>query len=214
MHSPFMKKIVGFFTLALTVALISCSAAGQVRSKHNYPAQKKFIPAELGQVYLGMPLKAFAAKIELKMAEADDRFEPLELKIPFGKGNITEITFRIHGLTAEEKAALLRTETVRDDGFDREVKRLKMDALPAKGIVYAMYIGFKKDFDLKSYVAKIYGPGEVRKKDNPYHFSDTEWTKKTPDGLTWLIRAFYEDSDNKSLQLLGRIKGTEWDPGS
>jgi hypothetical protein len=204
--------------LLAAILILAGLAAGQQLPKYNYAAQRKFIPVELGQIYLGMPLKALATKIDLKAAEADDRFEPLELKVLLNKGSIAEVFFRVHGLSAEEKEAILRTETIRkktDDGFeyDSEVKRLKLDALPAKGFVYAMYIGYKKEFDLKTHLTRIFGPGTVRKKDDPYHFYDTEWTKKTPDGLTWLIRAYHED-ENKSLQLLGRIPGTEWDPTS
>jgi hypothetical protein len=208
-----MKILRSLTSLLIALFLISTVGA-QKLAKYSYAAQKKFIPVELGQIYLGMPLKALAVQVDLKAAEADDRFEPLELKVLLNKGNITDISLRIHGLSAEEKEAIVRTETIKkksDDGFeyDTEVKRLKLDALPAKGFVYAIYIGYKKDFGLKAHLARIFGPGEVRKKDDPYHFYDTEWTKKTPDGLVWLIRAYHE-GDGRSLQLLGRIPGTEW----
>lgn len=208
-----MKKLA-FASLIITSLSAVCFA--QAKPKFNYAAQKQLIPAELGQVYLGMPLKDFAAKIDISKAEADDRYDWLQLDIPFAKGNVTSLTVRIHGLSEEEKAAILHEVKIKkksDDGevYDADVKQLKPGAVLSKGVVYSMYVGFKKDFDLKKFVTATYGPGEVRKPDDEYHFYDTQWTKKTTDGLTWLIRAFYE-GDSRSLQLLGRIDGTEWDP--
>jgi hypothetical protein len=85
-----------------------------------------------------------------------------------------------------------------------------MDKIPAKGFVYAIYIEFKKDFDLKNYAVKTFGTGgDVRKPDDEYHLFDIQWTKKTSDGLTWLVRSFHEGGD-RTLQLLGRIDGTDW----
>ena len=73
-----------------------------------------------------------------------------------------------------------------------------------------MYVDFKPNFDLKNYTVKTYGTGgEVRKADDQYQLFDIQWTKKTSDGLAWLIRSFHE-GDRRSLQLLGRIDGTEW----
>lgn len=194
------------------------SAAHAQKPKFNYLAQKKFIPADLGQVYLGMPFKQFAAKISLKDVEADTRFEPLELIIPFKKGNITGLTVRIHGLSAEEKAAIVKPGKIKDkndlgEEYERDGELLDATKVPDKGFVYAMYISFKDDFDLKSYVKKTYGkPGDIYKKGDNGYFYDYQWTRKTTDGLTWLIRCYFEES--KSLQLLGRIDGTEWDPMS
>jgi hypothetical protein len=209
-----MKNLV---FASLVVAFFAAASFTQTKPKFNYAAQKRLIPAELGQVYLGMPLKDFAAKIDISKAEADDRFDWLQLEIPFAKRKTTSLTVRVHGLSPDEKASILHDVKVKKLGlngedYEAEVKQLKPGAaLPAKGIVYSMYIDFKKDFDLKKHVNAIYGPGEVRKKDDDYHHFDTQWTKKTPDGLTWLIRAFYE-GESRSLQLLGRIDGTEWDP--
>lgn len=199
-------------------ALAFSIAVAQPKAKFNYVAQKKLIPVELGQVYLGMPFKSFAAKIPLKDVEADTQFDPLELTIPYNKGNIIGITVRIHGLSEEEKAAIVRPGKVkaRDDNgevYERDGELLDAAKIPAKGIVYAMYISFKQDFDLKTYVTKTYGkPGAIYKKGDNGHFYDYQWTMKTTDGLTWLIRCYFEGS--KSLQLLGRIEGTEWDPMS
>jgi hypothetical protein len=207
-----MKKII--FLLSLLALVVATQA--QTKPKFSYAAQKKLIPVELGQVYLGMPLKDFATRVDLTKAEADDRYDWLQLDIPFAKGNVTSLTVRVHGLSMDEKASILHEVKAKKMGengeeYEADVKRLKPGAVLSKGVVYSMYVGFKKDFDLKKHVNAVYGPGEVRKADDEYHFFDTQWTKKTTDGLTWLIRAFYE-GDTRSLQLLGRIAGTEWDP--
>jgi hypothetical protein len=211
-----MKNITRSFSAIAVLAFAFSIASAQPAPKFSYPAQKKFIPVELGQVYLGMPFKQFAGKISLKDVEADTRFEPLELRIPYKKGNVTGVAVRIHGLSAEEKAAIVKPGRVKDkndlgEEYERDGELLDVTKIPAKGFVYAMYISFKDDFDLKSYVTKIYGkPGDVYKKGDNGYFYDYQWTKKTPDGLTWLIRCYF--NEGKSLQLLGRIKDTEWDP--
>jgi hypothetical protein len=212
-----MKNTFKVFSAIVVLVFAVSIAAAQPKAKFNYLAQKKLIPIELGQVYLGMPFKAFAAKIPLKDVEADTRFEPLELIIPYKKGNITGLTVRIHGLSEEEKAAMVRPGKIKDKDdsgeFERDGELLDASKIPAKGFVYAMYISFKDEFDLKSYVTKTFGkPGDVYKKGDNGHFYDYQWTKKTTDGLTWLVRCYFEES--KSLQLLGRIDGTEWDPMS
>lgn len=209
-------KISRFVSLTILLFFLFSVANAQPKPKFNYLAQKKMIPVDLGQVYLGMPFKQFAAKIPLNDAEADTRFDWLELTVPYKKGNITGLMVRIHGLSAEEKAAIVKPGKVKsrsDDGeeYERDVELLDAAKIPAKGVVYSMYITFKPTFDLKAYGIKTYGGGEVRKKDDPHHFYDTQWTKKTADGLTWLIRSFYE-GEVRYLQLLGRIKDTEWDP--
>ncbi|MEQ1761650.1 MAG: hypothetical protein ABL984_00760 [Pyrinomonadaceae bacterium] len=209
-----MKKIA---FMSLLLALIAAAAFAQAKPKFSYAAQKKLIPVDLGQVYLGMPLKDFAARIDITKAEADDRFDWLELEIPLAKGNVTGLSVRVHGLSMEEKAAILHEVKVKKKGdtgeeYETDGKQIKPGAVLSKGFVYAIYVDFKKDFDLKKHVNATYSRGEVRKPDDQYHFFDTQWTKKTPDGLTWLIRAFHEDG-RRSLQLLGRIDGTEWDPG-
>ncbi len=197
--------------------LLSFTFAGaQAQTKFEFKAQSKFIPKELGKIYLGMPFNEFAKQIDLKTADVGDtRFDWFLLTIPFEKGNVTGLTVKVHGLTQDDKKEILRRQTVRekgDDGFEyeREVDRLIIEKIPAKGFVYAIYVDFKEDFDLKNYVIKTYGTGgDVRQPGDEYHFYDIQWTKKTADGLTWLIRSFHENKD-RTLQLLGRIDGTEW----
>lgn len=211
-------KISNAFLITFLTVLLFSAANAQPAPKFSYLAQKRFIPAELGQVYLGMPFKQFAAKINLKDAEADTRFEPLELIVPYKKGNITRISVRIHGLSAEEKAAIVKPGKVKDkndlgEEYERDAELLDASKIPAKGLVYAVYITFKDDYDLKTWATKTFGkPGDIYKKGDNGYFYDYQWTKKTTDGLTWLIRAYF--NEGKSLQLLGRIKGTEWDPMS
>jgi hypothetical protein len=209
-----MKTYKLIFSIALLTFLLSSSAHAQ-KPKFSYLAQKKFVPVELGQVYLGMPFKAFAAKIPLKDVEADTRFEPLELRVPYKKGNITGLTVRIHGLSEEEKAAIVKPGKIKDKDesgeFERDGELLDVTKIPAKGIVYAMYINFKDTFDIKTWATKTYGkPSDVYKKGDNGYFYDYQWTVKTTDGLTWLVRCYF--NEGKSLQLLGRIDGTEWDP--
>lgn len=188
----------------------------QTETEFSYEAQKQFIPADLGKIYLGMPFDKFAKQLDLKKAEVSDtRFEWLELSIPLDKGSVENLVVRIHGLTLDEKKNLLKSEMVEKtddfgDKYEDEIDRLIVDKIPAKGFVYSMYIKFKNEFDLKDYVLKTFGKdGEVRQADVEYHFFDIQWTKKTSDGLDWLIRSFHE-SDTRILQLLGRIDGTEW----
>ncbi|MGE3466934.1 MAG: hypothetical protein AB7J13_08375 [Pyrinomonadaceae bacterium] len=209
MSRTYMKPVL----MLAFVLLAVCSISGQ--AKFNYAAQKAYIPAELGRVYLGMPFDEFAKAVDLSKSDVGDtRFEWLELTLPVAKGNVESLNVRIQGLSEEDKAAMLKRETVTkkgDDGqpYETEIDRLVMSKIPAKGFVYAMYIVFKSDFDLKSYAIKKYGKGETRRSDDEYHFYDTQWTKKTPDGLVWLIRCFHEGK-GRTLQLLGRIEGTEW----
>lgn len=188
------------------------------KPKFNYLAQKKFIPVDLGQVYLGMPLKAFSAKVPMTNVEVDRRFDWLELIIPYKKGNVTGLVVRVHGLSAEEKEALVRPGKVKDkndlgEEYERETELLDVTKIPAKGFVYAMYISFKDTFNLKTWSTKTFGkPGDIYKKGDNGYFYDYQWTAKTTDGLTWLVRCYF--NEGKSLQLLGRIDGTEWDPMS
>lgn len=210
-----MKKLA---FVSLVIAFLAAASFAQAKPKFSYAAQKKLIPADLGQVYLGMPLKDFAARIDVTKAEADDRYDWLELQVPFAKGNVTSLTVRVHGLSMEEKAAILHEVKIKkkyDDGeeYEADVKQIKPGALFTKGFVYSMYVGFKKDLDLKKYLDTLYGKGTEREASDQYHFYDTEWVKKTPDGLVTLIRAFHKEGA-RSLQLLGRIAGTEWDPTS
>jgi hypothetical protein len=213
MNSRAAMKI---FAIIFLIAAASVAGA-QTTARYNYAAQKKFIPSELGKIYLGMPFDEFARQIDLKEAEiGDTRFEWFLVTVPFNKGNVESLSVKIHGLTAEDKARILRRETVGkkdEDGseYEQEVDRLLTDRIPRKGFVYAMYIDFKEDFDLKTYAFKTFGrpkPGDVHK-EGEYHFFDMQWTKRTSDGLLWLIRSFHGD-DARTLQLLGRIDGTEW----
>lgn len=209
-----MKRFAIVFILLFSAAL---SAAAQTEQNFSFAAQKSFIPKDLGKVYLGMPFNQFAKQFDLKDAEVGDtRFDWLELTVPVKGESVESLTVRIHGLSQDEKKAVLKTETVMKkdrDGFEYENDSVKLliDKIPPKGFIYAMYVVFKKDFDQKSFVVKTYGKdGEVRKAGDEYHFFDIQWTKKTSDGLNWLIRSFHEE-DRRSLQLLGRIDGTEWE---
>lgn len=207
-----MKKKILIVLIVFTVAAVGA----QTKAKYNYAAQSKFIPKELGKIYLGMPFDEFAKQIDLKNAEiGDTRFTWLQLTIPFERGNLKKLSVKIHGLTEEDKEKILRREIIKekDEGgyeFEREIERLIVEKIPAKGFVYAMYIDFKPDFDLRNHVIKTYGKdGDVRKSDDEYHFYDIQWTKKTSDGLLWLIRSFHEGNE-RQLLLFGRINGTEW----
>lgn len=202
--------IVGF----VVVAAISVSA--QKTPKYSHAAQARFIPKELGRVYLGIPLRDLAKIYDLSKAEIeDDRFEALSIWIPLDKGNVTGFRIDVQGFDMELRETALRPDTVKRKGsepgdiYESEIKRPIVDKIPAKAFVYAFYVTFKKEFDLRSFVVKTYGKGNVRKPDDEYHFYDIEWTKKTSDSLLWLIRSFHE-GDDRQLQLLGRIKGTEW----
>lgn len=209
-----MKRITVYLLAFLLASALT--AAAQAPGKFSYAAQKKFIPAELGQVYLGMSLKAFATKINLEKAEADGRFEPISLDIPLKKGNIESVRVMVHGISEEEKKTLLKTERRMVQGefgeYERDWTSIDPAKITGKGFVYAFYIVYKDDYDLAAYTQKAFGqPADVHT-EGDYYFYDKQWTKKTTDGLVWLIRSF--EKETKSLQLLGRIKGTEWDPES
>lgn len=200
----------------LFLLIFSAAAEAQKKVKFNYAAQKTFIPAELGRVYLGMPLRDFAANFDFKKSEVEDRYGRLEVKIPLEKGNVTGLYFKAHGLTEEELANLIRIEkvVVKDEisQYELEVKRLDASKIPAKGFVYELVVTYKNDFDLKSYVLKTYGkPKDVHREGEQGYFYDSQWFKKTADNLTWMIRAFHESAEDKKLVLIGVIAGTEWD---
>ncbi len=200
--------------LVLFVLTFALSVSAQSRQSYSYEAQKAFIPSELGEVYLGMPFREFVKKIDVSNAEADTRFDFISLEIPFEKGGIRSLSVRIDGVNPDEKKAMRKEVeiTVKDEvgEFSRTEERIDPAKVGEHGFVYALYVNFDPEFDLKSYVLKTFGDdGEVRKPDDPYHFYDIQWTTKTSDGLTWLIRSFHED-DERQLQLLGRIPGTEW----
>ncbi len=201
--------------LFLLLFLLASVAGAQVKNKYNYLSQKRFIPAELGKVYLGMPLKDFAKQINLKEAEmAENRFEWLEVSLPFAKGNVERINFKIHALEAADYAKMLYKETVTKKGdfgdYKLEVQKIDTAKIPAKGIVYEIGLHYKKGFDLKKQVIKMFGATkDVYKKGDQYHIYDMQWTKRTADGLVWLVR-YYEETN--ALMLAGRIAKTEWDP--
>lgn len=201
--------------ITLLIAVFAICSVVASAQKFSYSAQKKFIPTELGQVFLGMPFKQFTSKIQLDGAEADGRFDYLELTIPYKKGNISSLTIRVHGLNADEKAAIVKRGKVTDknelgEEYERETDLLVASKIPAKGFVYAIYVGFNDKFDLKKWTAAAYGkPTDIHKPGDNGYFYDHQWSLKTTDRLTWLIRAYFKDGN--SLQLLGRIKGTEWD---
>src|SRR5690242_14537704 len=102
--------------LIMAVSVTPTAAIAQSTAKYNYAAQQKFIPGELGSVYLGIDLKAFSQKIKIDAAEVEDRFEELSLDIPYEKGNIKKIIVKFAGLTPEQKEALVKTETITEKG--------------------------------------------------------------------------------------------------
>lgn len=200
----------------LTIAMLTLLAAVHAaQTNYSYSAQKGFIHKELGKVYLGMPFRELADEMVLnKAVVGDTRFDWLELTIPVNGKDIESVRMRIHGLSREEKAGMIMSETASggEEGYDEDIDRIVVGKIPADhGFVYSMYVNFKPEFDLKSYAVKIFGKeGEVRKDDDPYHFFDIQWTKTSSDGLDWLIRSFHL-GDKRELQLLGRIPDTEWD---
>ena len=83
----------------LVALLISFNVAfGQTENKYSYQAQSAFIPREFSKIHLGMWFDQFAGAVDLRNAEVGDtRFDWLELKIPFEKAHVAELTVRIHG---------------------------------------------------------------------------------------------------------------------
>jgi hypothetical protein len=202
-----------FLFLLILVGLVALATARSY-APYSYEAQKAYIPADLGEVYLGMPFKEFVKKIDISEAEADTRFDFVSLNIPFEKGSVSSLSIRVDGIDPAAKAAMTKKVeiTVKDEfgDFTRLEERIDPAKVGDGGFIYAFYVSFKPEFDLKSYAIKTFGAdGEVRKSDDPYHFYDIQWTRKTGDGLIWLIRSFHEGED-RQLQLLGRIPGTEW----
>lgn len=194
------------FTLVLSVV------QAQPAVKYNYAAQKKLLPAELGAVYLGMDLKAFAQKIKPDSAIANGDFEELRLELPFKKGNIEKVIVKFSGLSIEQKEALIRTVIVKEKTEygenETEVKRINVKKLMAAGKLYEITVFYKKDYDLDKYVVTRYGkPNDVYKKGDDYHFFDKQWVKTSADKMLWLIRY---NEETKSLMLAGRIDGSEW----
>jgi hypothetical protein len=213
-----MKKNLLLPAIAAACFVLCVSAvSAQQTQKYSFAAQSKFIPKDLGRVYLGMPLKDFAKQIDLRDASIeDDRFRDLGINVPFEKGNIAKLTIGVGGFDMDLRETALRQETVKrkfEDGsgeYDATIKRLVINEIPSTAFVFSIEVTFKPDFDQKSFVVKAYGKGTVRDPDDEYHFSDIEWTKRTSDGLLWLIRSLHE-GDSRSLRLIGRIKGTDWE---
>lgn len=205
----------------ILVIVLAASISGQTTPAYSYDAQKKFIPVELGRVYLGMPFKEFVKLFDFKNSDVGDmRFGNLAVTVPINKGNVTEVHFKIHDLDEEEITAMVYEETVQVKEvvngetleFPRTYKRLDPSKALDKGFLYQIVVTYKPEFDLRSHVIKTYGnKGEVRKPDDDYHFSDIEWSPKTADGLLWLIRSLHEGK-LRSLNLIGRMPDTEWDP--
>jgi hypothetical protein len=195
-------------------AVLASTVSAQRAPKYSFAAQSKLIPADLGRVFLGMPLRDFAKQIDLTLANIeDDRFEELSLEIPLTKGNIAGLVVKVAGFPVEDRDEFLtEAKAIRkfeDSEFEVDVKRLRLDKIPASAFVYTFSISFKPEFDQKAYVTKLYGKGKVRDPKDEYHFSDIEWVKTTSDGLKWLIRSLHE-GEEKRLLIYGRIKGTEW----
>ncbi len=218
-----MIKTYSTRSLLAAVLLLAfvIGAAGQTTEKYSYDAQKKLIPAELGKIYLGMPFKEFVKLFDFKHSNIGDmRFGHLSVMIPLNKGNVTDVHFKIHDLSEKEIAAMSYEETVKATEvvngetleFDRTLRRLDPAKAIDKGVLYQIVVTYRPDFDLRSHVIKTYGnKGDVRKPDDEYHFYDIQWAPKTADGLGWLIRSFHE-GDGRTLNLIGRIPNTEWDP--
>lgn len=204
------------FLLSLIMSALCVGVAAQAKVRYSYAAQKAILPVELGQVYLGMPFAAFAKKFDLKPAEASARFGPIEVDTPYIKGPVTSIFFKVAGVDTDAAARALTPEAVTRKGeygeFQEEVNRIDPTKVPPGAFVYEISVAFKPGFDLRAYSLKKYGPAkDVYKPTDIGHFYDLQWTKKTSDGLTWLIR-FNEEP--RTLQLIGVIKNTEWDPES
>lgn len=201
------------FAIKIVVAVLSFQVFAFAETpfrEYSYGAQKAFIHKELGRVYLGMTMTAFAEEIALGKAEVTEmRFDYFEFKVPVNKKAVESIRVRVHGLSKTDKAEMIITENNTDDE-DFEVDRIIVGRIPNDAVIYSMYVTFQDRFKFEKYLTKTFGPGEVRKADDENHFFDTQWTKTTSDGLSWLIRAFHLDK-KRELQLLGRIPGSEWD---
>lgn len=211
------RQIFRGIVISCLAGFLAIGLAAHASPQYNYQAQRSMIPPDLGQLYLGMSLRELASKIDLKKAEASARYGPLQVEIPFSKGNVTSLMVRVHGLDDGETSALLRPDKVIKKGDDVladievKIQRLEPSKISAKGIVSSMVITFKPTFDLQSFASKAYGKGEKHPIGERHRFFDEQWITTTSDGLGWMIRAFY-NGKAPSLQLLGRIPGSEWDP--
>lgn len=196
--------------LLLFLATITATA------QYSYKEQKDFIHSNLGKVYLGMPLTEFAQIIDLSASDAGaNRYNHLALEIPLNKGNIKDIVVKAEGVPyslQKEIISKINVERTGDYGtYTATAYRIDTTKIPEDAFVYQISVFFKPEYDLKKYVFKTFGEksGTHHNEADEYKFYDSQWTKKTSDGLIWLIRAFYND-DSRSLQLIGRIPGTEW----
>ena len=211
-------KIKLFFLALLAVSAI-LNADAQSKTKYSYLSQKQNIPVELGKVYLGMPFASFARQVNLKDARVDNRFEWLECTLPFVKGNVVGISFKVSGLAEDDTAKMIHKvtrpgNTENGDEYEEEVQMIDPAKIPPKtgGIVYEISVRYKKGFDLKGQALKMFGAAkekDIYKKGDEFHIFDIQWTKKTSDGLTTLIRYYRETN---SIKLAGIIEKTEWDP--
>lgn len=211
----FVRTLTIFTLLGTILFAGAIGADAQKKASFSYNAQKKFIHPDLGKVYLGMPLHEFATVIDLTNASvADPRFSGLSMTIPVNKGNVTDLTISIHGLEVEGRDKYLREIQVPSiifPGTHVSDTRIDISKTPKTGIIYRMSIDFKSGYDLRSYAVKTFGPkGAVHKPEDEYHFFDIQWSPKTSDGLTWLVRSFHE-GESRQLVLIGRIKDTEWE---
>ncbi|MDH3494971.1 MAG: hypothetical protein OEM82_15570, partial [Acidobacteriota bacterium] len=148
-----MKKIL--LTIAIFAVLPAFLSA---QGTFNYAAQKSLIPKDLGKIYLGMTFKELADEIALgKAVVVNHRFEWLELLVPVKGKDVESVRIRIHGLSQEEKAVMLVSETASDGDEDEDIERIVVSRIPKSGFVYAMYVEFRPDFNLKSWALRTYG---------------------------------------------------------
>lgn len=191
--------------------LIFVSANVVFGQKYSYAAQKALIPAELGKVYLGMPLRDFVKNFDLKNNRANIQFEEIKLEIPINKGNIEFIEIKAAGATTEEKQAAVKSVIVKTaDGFDDEMLKIVPEKIPAKAFVYEIYVRYKPNFDIKTFAVKTFGKQFSTDSNQQNLLYSMQWAKKSSDRLKWLIRA-YDGEFPKGLMMAGRIKGTEWE---
>ena len=193
----------------LTLTIVSLLSISILANNYSRSAQRNLIPKELGKVYLGMPFRDFADEVPMGRAiVTSSRFDYLEVKIPINKKSVTDLFIRVHGITRDQKNELVFGESTSDS--DEEVEKLELGKIPKEAVVYQFVVNYKPEFDLKKYVLKKYGKdGDVRSENDEFYFYDIQWSKKTSDGLGWLIRSFHE-GERRVLKLHGRIPGTEW----
>ena len=201
---------------AFLITIISTTTVlSQNSQNYSYKSQKEFIHPDLGKVYLGMSLKDFTKIIDLSAADAGaNRFDFVSLQIPVNKKNISQIVIKAKGIPYELQKEIIRREDVmQPDGYTIPVYRIDASKIPDDAFVYQISVFFNTGYDLKQYAFKTFGEksGTHHNPADDYKFYDSQWTKKTADGLNWLIRVFYNE-EPLTLQLIGRIPGTEWDP--